>query len=473
MTNLIKNVASRGSLYSFGLIAPIFVGTFLIPQLTRRLGPVDYSSWAFSWSLMSASIGIFALGLPAILTRHTLLKGSNALETRGLIVLGSVFALTLASICSFVAIVALKDVPTGLAILTGGVFSVLLLLQSYLVARDKPLTFLALAFGTGIAAPGFGLLIVINLSDTTTAYFAALLIAAGVEMCLGLGILIWTRGASYNLHLCKITLRMSLPLVPSFFAVASGTSVFVILAQITLPSGFAGLIQVSLFLASAPLFLISALSNWWNPYFLKAPKHLRTDAMKDSTLIIVWITSFLAVLIATIAPWVLRILVPPESFDIELMASLVAIACMAPLFAVPYTASLLVVLESGSTRLLSFSSPLALALGALVALASVQIIGPLSIALGLVLTYVILYALTRLIANSVSLLRWNDSRMQLTILIAFIACLISAVLPVSGSSSIFQRLLLFMCFTLVMAVSISPFIIRQMQIRRNSASQQH
>ncbi|WP_185995378.1 lipopolysaccharide biosynthesis protein [Nocardioides campestrisoli] len=450
MAEASRRLIGRGSIYTLGSAAPMLAGVAVTPLLTRSLGVEAYGEVSIAVTVMQWALGLFALGLPVAITRYAVLAGPGpeaAARARGVTGAGAALSLALTLVlagCGWVLGDVLADsLPTAalLALVAGGLGAGVAMCQAWALAHEDSWFYVALAFGVALVAPAAGLLTVAVTDSGAVAYLCGLGATVLVVELLGLARVRRSGRFVVSWPVLRENLRIGLPVVPHQFATGSATGVAVLTAGSVLGRAAGGQAQVAVYLGTVTLIVTSALSYAWTPIILRAPEEERGGQLSETARVVTWIAGLAATGVAATSPLLLRFLVP-ASFDVESLVPVAALVSLTAPLAAVYLAHSQPVVASGRTAGLALASPSALLLGAGASVIATRAWGLVGVAIGYVVTYVLLYAFTRTLARRVSDLRWHELPVLPALLVALAGCLAGALLPVTGLEAVLSRGLL-------------------------------
>ena len=179
MATASARLVGRGSLYTLATAGPMLSGVAITPVLTRALPVAEYGLVSLAIVLMQFTIGLLALGLPLVITRHVFLESSADTGARTLAVTGAVLVLVTAGVLAAVGLVV--HVGSGLdlapafllALVAGGAGAGVAMAQAWSVAHDRAFFYVVLAFAVSLVAPALGTLAVLLGGRSATTYFVA------------------------------------------------------------------------------------------------------------------------------------------------------------------------------------------------------------------------------------------------------------------------------------------------------------
>ena len=438
MTDASRRLIGRGSIYTLGSAAPMLAGVLVTPLLTRSVSVTEYGWISVSVVAMQWTLSVLALGLPIAITRHAFTESSGTDGARGIALVASTSVLVAACLLTLVgaAVVRVLDanVPLSLAmaVVAGGAGAGVAMAQAWALAEERSWFYVALAAGVTLVAPTVGLVCVgLFPARDSAAYFAGVLASNVVLFCLALARVAASGPVLVARSAITRALRVGLPMVPHQFATGSANGIAVLVAGAVLGQAAGGQAQVAVYLGTVALVLTSAVGYAWLPLLARMPSESRSQELADSATVVTWLAGLAGAGVATLSPWLLRLLVPPR-YDVDAMVPVTAVACISAAFAAVYLAHQQLVVISGRTGRLALLSPVAMLVGVGVSWVAASSVGLVGAAAGLPVIYLLLWLLTRYLARRVSPTRWAERRVLLPILSSTTVCLVAAVLPTSG-----------------------------------------
>ncbi len=433
----------RGSIYTLATAAPMLAALLITPALTRALRQTEYGYVSLGVTAMQFTINLLAMGLPTAITRHAIVEATGPEGARGIASRGALIALAVSATASLIGLalaVSGFGLPAAvlLAVLAGGAGAGVAMAQALSLAEDKPWRYVALAFGLSLLAPVGGLITVLTLSSTASAYFVAL---ASVYLLVDVFAFaqIARTHVQWDLSDFRAALRIALPMIPHQLAIGTTTAVAVWIATARLGIDAAAETQPSLQLATMPLVVTSALSYAWTPIVLRARREAQGPLLEETASVVCWLASLGGAVVALLAPWVLRFLTP---YDLQGMVPLTALTSLTAAIAAAYLAHLQLVFAAGATQPLALLSPLAVVAGGLAAAALVPVLGLPAMGLGYLITYGLLYLGTRSVARRAGAVAWNERALAAPLLVGLGLCAAGAWLGWGSGIEIAARLLL-------------------------------
>lgn len=437
MATASARLVGRGSLYTLAAAGPMLTGVAITPVLTRALPVAEYGVVSLAIVFMQFTIGLLAMGLPLVITRHVFVESSADTGARSVAVTGSVLVLLGAGVLAGLGFAL--DAADGfdvapallLGLVAGGAGAGVAMAQAWAVAHDRAFFYILLALAVSVVAPALGTIAVFVGGRSATTYFVA---AAGVFVLtdlVALGRLVGAGPLALRAGDFARSVRMGLPLVPHQLATSSSTGIAVLVAGVVLGVDASAHTQIGVYLGTVPLIIISALSYAWTPIILSAEEADRGARMTETAHTVAWLAAYGASGVALLAPWLLPLISSAE-YDRGAMVPITAsVALVAPVSVVFLAHSQLVV-ASGRTGAFAWSSPLALAVGAAAAVVLTSWWGLEAAGLGYLVTYAFLALSARVLALRRSPVRWKESVVVPALVTAACCCLAGALLPSTG-----------------------------------------
>ncbi|PKH37931.1 Membrane protein involved in the export of O-antigen and teichoic acid [Nocardioides alpinus] len=439
-----RRLIGRGSVYTLGSAAPMLAGLLVTPFLTRAAGVDEYGLISVSITTMQWSLVVLTLGLPLIITRHVLAESTGTEGARGLVLVGTVAALSTAVVvAALLHVVALGGSATSLAVslalVAGGLGAGIALTQAWAVALERAWFYVVLAAGPTLLAPAAGLLAVgAGEQPSAGRYFAAVAVVNALTLAFGLVKVLGSGRVVLRWNDVTAAVRTSLPLVPHQFVTASANGVGVLVAAAVLGRSDGGRAQVALYLGTVALTLTSAVAYAWLPVLAKGARETRGEQLGETAALVTTLAALATGGVALLSPWLLAVLVP-ASFSVGDMVPLVAAACLAAPLAAVYLAHYQLVVLSGRTAVLAVLSPLAMLVGAAVSVLATRSLGLAGVGLGVATTYACLWLLVRSLARRVGGVTWPEATVLAPLLVGLVLCLAGALLPSSGIAAAATR----------------------------------
>lgn len=399
---------AKGSSYALSSLTPIFTGLIVTPIVTRLLGLEQYGSLASALVIVSISLVILTLGTPSAITRLNFQKRAQreftavAISFNLLISIGIAFFLwVLTKILGWSSVGLI-----GSAISVGALGAFIAVFQANAIFEMRPLRYAYLAIGVGVLAPLTALFYIFTFGPTTDSYLNGLLSAYLVIIVLESTRYFYRNKFRLSLVRIKSALKIGLPTIPHQLSVGAAGGFTVLAAQIALDSGAAAQMQLSVFLATSPIIVISAITYSWLPELNKVRQENRSHFLSETGSSLLELATAGCLIITSLSPWFLSYLAP-ESYDIVSLVHLVAALGISVILAVFFLANLQVVIHSGRTASLLWMGPLMLLSGFAVSVLSGRWYGLAGTAVGFLVTYAGLAIVTSFEARKHSPIRWK------------------------------------------------------------------
>lgn len=366
-----------GSLYAFGLIAPILAMLVATPLVTRMLGPAEYGVVGVSITLNQALSMLLTLGLPYAITRHAIIMKSGVRGAAGLVALGAaaalVFAFGLALLIPFWGpIVFDRSLVWTLIwpICSASGLALLSLAQAFFRALDMVWIFVLLGTMSSLLGPAAGFALLTWSASNPENYLRGLGIGHLAVGVVAVGVVLIKTVPQVTFREFWESIRISLPTVPHTVAATFLVSIMVILSAQLYGVEFGGQVQLALLLGTAPTVLLGAFNNSWAPMIYRASDSTRTQVLSQSLVAIAALVYLLISGYVVLSPTVVRFIAGPQLFSDDMLAASLVVTVAAPIMAL-YLANIHLVFLDGRTAPLAFTTPasLALALGATYAIA--------------------------------------------------------------------------------------------------------
>ncbi|HEX8972941.1 lipopolysaccharide biosynthesis protein [Oryzihumus sp.] len=438
-----RGVLGRGSIYTLGTAAPILANVAVVPVVTRMLGAEAYGVVATAVVVIQVAMMLGSFGMPSVITRQGILTSSGVPGARALLVRGSLMTMGLTAVVLLAApwwtgmLAEPLRVAIPLALVAGAFFVVVENAQSLLRVLDRPGAFAALSAAATLGGPALGLALLVPdrsperyLVGVAAGYAVAAL--GGLVLCLRGGRVQRERGDT------RAALRIGLPVIPHLVALFLANGALVFLAGQLYGIAAAGRLQLALLVGSSPGVITSALNNSWAPIVYRTPENERGAVLAHTARDIGTLAAFVAGGVATLSPWLLR-LVANAPFAPDELVPAVAIVTFGTVVSVAYLANVHLVFASGRSLGLSVVTPCSLLVGLLVALA-VGRSDLVLLAVGFPATYASLAVGTAVLRRRVGSTRWNERVLVLPFLVGAVLCAAGSLLPVTGLPSL-SRLL--------------------------------
>lgn len=261
------------------LVGAVFQGLGVVlvqPFSVRILGTGEWGRVGVSMSMLQVGMVVISAGLPLAVARsfYDPAQGpARARSVAGFQILLGLAAGTAVSGGMLAVAVARGDVvdvlPFAAAVFTVGLYAVITAAQALLRAEQRPIAFVALTTGATIGAHGCGLVAILLVSPSATAYLTAfsgaVLLASAVSLRVARPAAPWQYRAAVH-----EAVRISLPVVPHSVALT-----FLLQGDTMLVKSFAGDTVAGYYAAAAPfslgvVTLLAALNNVWTPSIMAA-----------------------------------------------------------------------------------------------------------------------------------------------------------------------------------------------------------
>jgi O-antigen/teichoic acid export membrane protein len=316
-----------------------------------------------------------------------------------------------------------------IALLTAGCYVGVEQSQAFLRVLDRPLTFVGLSLVATLGGPLLGLTLVLSGDATAERYLTGLLGGYAVAALLGVFVTLRSGPASHHAGDTRAALRMGLPMLPHMVSIFAANGGLVFLATAMLGREEAGRLSVALLLGMAPGVVTAAMNNSWGPTVYRASEAERGHVLEHTAADIGYLAATMAGGVALLSPWLLRVAAGRDFRPDELVPQ-VGVVAFGTVLAIAYLANVHLVFASGRTFGLSFTTPMALAVG-LTGGALLSRVNPALLALGFPLTYAGMALGSSVLAARVAHVRWRREVLVVPVLLGAAYCLAGALLPLS------------------------------------------
>lgn len=429
------HVLKTGAWYTIAGAAPAITGLAVLPFLTRTLPIEAFGQAALAMVTIPLLSLLLGLGLPAAITRQSIIEsagfdGARGLHVQALALVGA-FTIVLSTLAFAVPAPALADLyggrtGTALTIVASGFAAIVGAAQANFRAADRVSPFVISALVAGPIGAALGLVIALAGSATapsfllgvTTGYAVAAVGSSWIVLREGAIVRSW-QGLS-------AALRIGGPTIPHSLALGLAAGGLVLVAGSTGSLELAAEARIVLAVATGAGLLVTSLNNAWAPTVYRTQTSDLDVVLHETSRTMGWIAALSGGLIAVTSPWIVQILAPPE-YDYEAMASAISIAAVGPLLQVAYLSSVMLVLLGGRTYPLAISTPLAVGLGIIAAIALIRSLGLQGIGLAYVATFSGLSVLTYIVSSAVAPVRWRASaiiRPAAVLVVVVVLCLV-------------------------------------------------
>lgn len=368
---------SQGLVYSLGAVAPVVTTLCVTPLVVRLVGGSEYGLIALAYSIGQAAALILAAGLPAAITRHTILEQDGVLEARGLINSGAVVALSLAVTASLVVLATPLSGETRLAVVaafgSGAGLAIVQQVQAFLRGVDRPWLFVLLGAMAGVVPNAVAMAGLVAIENSASVF---VMIMAAVQMLIALGAILVVRIGPFTLaprRALRLALRIGLPTVPHQASVSVVLVTAVLLARHLSSGDLAGRIQVAALLGTGPIVLLQAANNAWAPLVYRTPRDVRPALLERSTGVMSSIAFLLNAAFVLTSPLLIRIVGGPLADEATHQAALVIASSSA--FFVAYLANIHHTFIDGRTWPLALTSPMSWVVASGIAYAAAYVSG--------------------------------------------------------------------------------------------------
>lgn len=443
MPSASSRLIGLGSLYTLGSAAPTLAGVLVTPVLTRALGVNQYGQVSVAIALMQILLVLFTLGLPLVITRHMYREASGEEGARALSTVGALLVLTPVAAAAGVVVMVMRISGNGssfalpLAVIAGAAGAGIAMCQAWCVASQRAPVYVALAFAVGLVAPVVGVISVLLVSRSATAYMTSIACVLVLVDLLAALTLMPQRAWALMRSSMGRSLRIGLPLVPHQLAVSSATGASVLVAGVVAGVSGSAHTQLGIYLGTVPLIVISALAYAWTPIILGAPAADQGVVLTETTRSVVWLATFGASTVALLSPWLLRV-VASSDYDVRRIIPITAVVSLSAIAAVVFMAHTQLVLASGHTGAFAFLSPLALLIGTSAGALASHWLHLTGIGLGYLCTYTLLAVFTRQLAHRRSPVRWSERVVVLPTCVATTLAVVGALAGSSGQGAVLR-----------------------------------
>lgn len=365
---------AHGTIYALATAAPVLVGLVVTPLVTRYLGANEYGVVGVGVSLYQTGAILLGAGLSAAITRHAIIATSGVSGAVALVYFGTGISaigalVAWATLGMWGPVIASGDLLPTLSwpIASALGLSVLTLSQSVLRAQNRVKTFVVLGTGSAVTGPAIGLLAVVLVRPSASAYLVGL--AAGHALTAAVSLALIPRCARKDFRRAELvaSLKMGIPTVPHSIASALLVTLAVLLSARLDGMGAAGRMQLALFLGTSPLAVLAAFNNSWAPLIYRTSDKDRPALLARSSQVVSVLVFFLVATFCILVDPVARFIAGPAIYSSELTRLALIAATATPLMAL-YLVNINEVFLSGKTGLLSVTTPSSVALALATAL---------------------------------------------------------------------------------------------------------
>lgn len=363
-----RALLGQGSAYALAGAAPMLSGLLLTPLVTRSLGPLEYGLVALGVSVYQVAAVLLALGLPAAVTRHSILERSGPTGAAGVVVAGSAAAVVLGSAAmltsrwwgAWVAPAGATSV-LGTAVASATALAVVTLCLAHLRGVSRVRSFVGVALALAWVPPAVGLLLLHGTAGGGLTYLGGLAGAQAVVAAAALVHVVRLHRPAPSSTVWRRSLAVGLPTVPHQLATVAATTLLVVVAARLVGTPAAGRLQLAVLIGAVPSILVGAFNNAWAPLVYRTPAPERPAVIARTSTLVAAVAGVLAVGVALAAPLALAVVGPPEMRGTDAVRAVAVVAAAAPLM-VLYLANIHLVFASGRTGWLMLSTPASLAL---------------------------------------------------------------------------------------------------------------
>lgn len=190
----------------------------------------------------------------------------------------------------------------------------------------------------------------------------------------------------------------------------------------------AGAYYIAYSIGSLGIFLVTALNGAWGPTLFGSEEESRWGFLADSSVEVAKVVSLAIGSIAIGAPVALRLFAPGD-YDLSGLGTVSALAAASGLAYLWYITSYNIVVWTGRTMILAFSTPLAAAVNIGLCILLVPPLGLNGAALATIASYVLLAAVTWSRARTLADVPWDVRALAAAALPAVLACALAFALP--------------------------------------------
>lgn len=421
MSNLSKYL-KNASWYVIGSTIQGLTPFVLTPFLTRTLPQEQFSEFVLFIAIGTILSFLFALGLPAALTRELILEKNNlennltsASLTKRYLLIAGIGLLILSLIINSFSKIYILALALSLAL------AVIQIDMAIFRAQEKANKFVLFAiFSTALPTIFMTIGIYFNYLNNNFIFFYALFVVIFA--------------ISSNLRSFKPELKSdafselfklgwaTIPHGLGMSLMQYGDRV-VIASAIGLTA--AGKIQVAALLGTAPLLLLSTLNHAWIPSVLEKFKLSKSDGinfLNKSTKALALFIFNLALLIIFINPWLLN-LFAPENYELNQLSPVVILMSMAASIYIFYLRNTHVLTYLGRFQSLAWITPTSIFLQILTIFALTPVFGLLSAA----------FALLIVVSSQASLTQFVVHRLAPELKLTFLPLIYFAILSVTAT----------------------------------------
>ncbi|WP_456847582.1 lipopolysaccharide biosynthesis protein, partial [Cellulomonas sp. P5_C6] len=273
MSNAVRSerMVRDGVLYTLAVVAPMASAVLVTPAVTRVLGGVEYGHVATGIAVYQIAAILFALGLPAAITRDALMESAGTRQAAGTMLVG-VGGVALAVVLSGSALqvsgASIFSVPPGVAgpaLVSGGALAALTMCQAQLRALARVTTFVLLAIANAVLPPIAGLVHAGLSGPTGEHYLQGLSLVQVLVAAVAVIVVTSIERPSFARSGVARSLRIGLPTVPHQLAAGAVVGVLVLIAGHRAGVEIAGQLQLALLIGTLGVVLVGAFNNSWAP----------------------------------------------------------------------------------------------------------------------------------------------------------------------------------------------------------------
>lgn len=363
MAEGVSRLIGRGATYSTAAVVQNVSRLFAIPFVTRLLPVHEFGLAATSFIVMYLVAGVATLGLPHAIVRNYFASQDGPEQSRLLVGTSLVTACLVAALAYVTGPVwsgAFSEIGYGSELKLATIGAVPIAAgysgQAWLRAADAPRRYLASVILSSTGSQLLGLLVIARFGPTATRYIAGVVVGAAAGAALSI---LWSKPRFWPLRSkgVRSALRLTVPTVPhqlSAVLLASGDR-FVIERMMSLSA--VGRYQVAYGVGAVGLGLFEAVYAAWPPLIHEEEPATRWTLLRETIRLLTVMAGIGVVIVAAVAPFVLRLLAPTSylSESLPLTVSLIALSVLPMIVAAGATIGLV---DKAGTSAMMWIGPL-------------------------------------------------------------------------------------------------------------------
>ena len=381
--SVINKYLKNASWYVFGSAVQGLTPFLLTPVLTRTLSQEQFSEFVLFISIGTVLSFLFALGLPAALTRELILDKGNSKDTllsvnlvKRYLLLIALFLILLSSFFAGLYKTLLLALAISLAL------AIVLIDMAIYRAQQLAHKFVYFAvFSTAIPTILMTIGIYLNWITNNFILFYGLFVIA---FALSQNLKIFTKLTNNNQF--STLLKLGWPTIPHGLGMSLMQYGDRVLIAAALGLTAAGKVQIAALIGSAPLLLLSTLNHAWIPEVLEKFSISKSEGLnflnKSTKFLALFIFS-LALLIILINPLLLSIFAPAD-YDLAQLSPIVILMATAASLYIFYLRNTHILTYLGRFQSLAWITPISIALQILAIFALAPLFGLVSVGLALI-----------------------------------------------------------------------------------------